>query len=112
MTFRPLYDHVVVRRVEAADKTGGRVILPDTAVETPEEGEIVAVGDGARQESGSLRPRELKAGDRILFDRRSGVKARIEGQDLLIMKQSDVMGVFESASAMKTRAAWPRARLA
>ena len=96
MKFRPLHDRVLVRRVEAEEKTKGGIIIPDTAKEKPQEGEIIAVGPGGRDESGKLIPIDLKAGDRILFGKWSGTEIKIEGEDLLIMKESDVMGVVES----------------
>jgi len=99
MIFRPLHDRVLVRRVEAEEKTKGGIIIPDTAKEKPQEGEIIAVGPGGRDESGKLIPIDLKAGDRILFGKWSGTEIKIEGEDLLIMKESDVMGVVESPAA-------------
>jgi chaperonin GroES len=102
MTFRPLHDRVVVRRIEAQEKTAGGIIIPDTAKEKPQEGEIIAVGPGARDESGRVTPLDLKVGDRVLFGKWSGTEVRIDGQDLLIMKESDIMGVIEqSAEAQK-----------
>jgi chaperonin GroES len=95
MKFRPLHDRVVVRRVESEEKTAGGIIIPDTAKEKPQEGEIVAVGPGARDDAGKLVPLDLKAGDRILFGKWSGTEVKIDGEDLLIMKESDVMGVIE-----------------
>jgi chaperonin GroES len=94
MGFRPLHDRVLVRRVEADEKTAGGIIIPDTAKEKPQEGEVVSVGAGARDESGKFVPRELKAGDRGLFGKWSGTEVKIEGEDLLIMKESDVLGVI------------------
>jgi chaperonin GroES len=105
MKFRPLHDRVVVRRIDAEDKTKGGIIIPDTAKEKPQEGEIVAAGPGARDESGKIVPLDLKAGDRILFGKWSGTEVRIDGEDLLIMKESDVMGVVEGAVALKRKAA-------
>ena len=96
MKFRPLHDRVVVRRIEAEEKTKGGIIIPDTAKEKPQEGEIVAVGPGARDESGKLVALDVKAGDRVLFGKWSGTEVRIDGQDLLIMKESDIMGVIET----------------
>src|SRR6185436_13744991 len=93
MKFRPLHDRVVVRRIEAEEKTKGGIIIPDTAKEKPQEGEIVAVGPGARDESGKVVALDVKAGDRVLFGKWSGTEVRIDGQDLLIMKESDIMGV-------------------
>ena len=91
--FRPLHDRVVVRRVQSEEKTAGGIILPDTAQEKPSEGEIVAVGNGARDESGKLVPLEVKVGDRVLFGKWSGTEVKIGGQDMLIMKESDIMGI-------------------
>ncbi len=102
MAFRPLHDRIVVRRIEAQEKTAGGIIIPDTAKEKPQEGEVIAVGSGARDESGKLVPLDVKAGDRVLFGKWSGTEVRIDGQDLLIMKESDIMGVVEqSATAQK-----------
>jgi len=98
MTFRPLHDRVVVRRVEAEEKTAGGIIIPDTAKEKPQEGEVVAVGPGARDESGKIAALDVKAGDRVLFGKWSGTEVRIDGQDLLIMKEADIMGVIEQAA--------------
>ena len=94
MKFRPLHDRVVVRRVEQESKSSGGIIIPDTAKEKPMEGEIVAVGPGGRDESGKLIPIDLKPGDRILFGKWSGTEVKIDGEDLLIMKESDIMGVI------------------
>ena len=94
MNFRPLHDRVVVRRVESEEKTAGGIIIPDTAKEKPSEGEIVAVGEGARKDSGELIPMSVKAGDRVLFGKWSGTEVKIDGEDLLIMKESDIMGVI------------------
>ncbi len=104
MNFRPLHDRVVVKRIEGEEKTKGGIIIPDNAKEKPQEGEIVAVGPGVRDESGKLMPLDLKAGDRILFGKWSGTEVKIDGQELLIMKESDVMGVIEGAAAMKKAA--------
>jgi chaperonin GroES len=93
MKFRPLHDRIVVRRIEAEEKTAGGIIIPDTAKEKPQEGEIVAVGPGARDESGKIAALDVKAGDRVLFGKWSGTEVRIDGQDLLIMKESDIMGI-------------------
>ena len=93
MNFRPLHDRVVVRRIESEEKTKGGIIIPDTAKEKPQEGEIVAVGPGARDESGKVNTLDVKAGDRVLFGKWSGTEVKIDGQDLLIMKESDIMGV-------------------
>ena len=92
--FRPLHDRVVVRRVESEAKTAGGIIIPDTAKEKPQEGEIIAVGSGARDEAGKLVPLDVKAGDRILFGKWSGTEVKLDGEDLLIMKESDIMGVI------------------
>ncbi|WMT92692.1 co-chaperone GroES [Pelagibacterium sp. H642] len=97
MGFRPLHDRVVVRRIEADEKTAGGIIIPDTAKEKPQEGEVVAVGPGARNEKGELVALEVKAGDRVLFGKWSGTEVRISGEDLLIMKESDILGIIESA---------------
>jgi chaperonin GroES len=104
MKFRPLHDRVVVRRVESEEKTAGGIIIPDTAKEKPMEGEVLAVGPGARNEKGELVALDVKAGDRILFGKWSGSEVRIDGQDLLIMKESDVMGIIEGAKAGKKAA--------
>jgi chaperonin GroES len=102
MTFRPLHDRVVIRRIEAEEKTAGGIIIPDTAKEKPQEGEVVAVGPGARDENGKVAALDVKAGDRVLFGKWSGTEVRIDGQDFLIMKESDIMGVIEqSAEAQK-----------
>jgi chaperonin GroES len=93
MKFRPLHDRVVVRRIEAEEKTAGGIIIPDTAKEKPQEGEVVAVGPGARDENGKVVALDVKAGDRVLFGKWSGTEVRIDGQDLLIMKESDIMGI-------------------
>ena len=104
MTFRPLHDRVVVRRIEAEEKTAGGIIIPDTAKEKPQEGEVIAVGPGARDESGKVAALDVKAGDRVLFGKWSGTEVRIDGQDLLIMKESDIMGVLEQAAAAQKAA--------
>ena len=93
MGFRPLHDRVLVRRVEAEEKTSGGIIIPDTAKEKPQEGEIVAAGTGARGEDGTVHPLEVKAGDKILFGKWSGTEVKIDGEDLLIMKESDILGI-------------------
>ncbi len=95
MKFRPLHDRVVVRRLDSEEKTKGGIIIPDTAKEKPQEGEIVAVGAGARDESGKIVPLDVKTGDRVLFGKWSGTEVKIDGQDLLIMKESDIMGIIE-----------------
>jgi chaperonin GroES len=105
MKFRPLHDRVVVRRLEGEEKTKGGIIIPDTAKEKPQEGEIIAVGSGARDESGKLVPLDVKAGDRILFGKWSGTEVKIDGEDLLIMKESDIMGVLEGSSIARKKAA-------
>ena len=99
MKFRPLHDRVVVRRLNAEEKTTGGIIIPDTVQEKPMEGEIVAAGPGARNEAGQLVPLEVKAGDRILFGKWSGTEVKIDGQELLIMKESDVLGILTGAAA-------------
>ena len=91
--FRPLHDRVVVRRIEAQEKTKGGIIIPDTVQEKPQEGEVIAVGPGGRDESGKLTPIDVKAGDTVLFGKWSGTEVKIEGEDLLIMKESDIMGI-------------------
>jgi len=95
MAFRPLHDRVVVKRLEGEEKTKGGIIIPDSAKEKPQEGKIVAVGPGARDESGKLVPLDVKAGDRILFGKWSGTEVKVDGDDLLIMKESDVLGIVE-----------------
>ena len=105
MKFRPLHDRVVVRRVESEEKTAGGIISPDTAKEKPMEGEVLAVGPGARNEKGEVVALDVKAGDRILFGKWSGSEVRIDGQDLLIMKESDIMGVIEGGKAAGKKAA-------
>lgn len=104
MHFRPLHDRVVVRRIDADQKTAGGIIIPDTAQEKPQEGEVVSVGPGVRNERGEMVPTQLKAGDRVLFGKWSGTEVKIEGQDLLIMKESDVMGVIDNMSTLKKAA--------
>ena len=101
MKFRPLHDRVVIRRIEGEDKTKGGILIPDTVKEKPQEGEVVAVGPGARDESGKLVPMELEAGQRVLFGKWSGSEVKIDGEDLLIMKESDILGVIEPATAKK-----------
>jgi chaperonin GroES len=105
MKFRPLHDRVVIRRIEGEDKTRGGIIIPDTVKEKPQEGEVVAVGPGARDESGTLTPVELNPGERVLFGKWSGTEVKIDGEELLIMKETDVMGVIEDATASKKKAA-------
>ena len=99
MKFRPLHDRVVVRRVQSEERTAGGIIIPDTAKEKPQEGEIIAVGPGGRDESGKLIPLDVKVGDHILFGKWSGTEVKIDGEDLLIMKESDVMGVLEGKAS-------------
>ena len=105
MKFRPLHDRVVVRRVEQEEKTAGGIIIPDTAKEKPMEGEIIAVGPGGRDESGKLIPLDVKPGDRILFGKWSGTEVKIDGEELLIMKESDIMGIIEGSAGAKKKAA-------
>ena len=93
MTFRPLHDRILVRRIEAEEKTAGGIIIPDTAKEKPQEGEVIAVGPGARDESGKFTPLDVKIGDRILFGKWSGTEIKLNGEDLLIMKESDILGI-------------------
>ena len=95
MKFRPLHDRVVVRRIEGEEKTKGGIIIPDTAKEKPQEGEVIAVGPGARDESGKLVPLDLKAGDRILFGKYSGTEIKLDGEDLLIMREEEVLGILK-----------------
>jgi chaperonin GroES len=103
--FRPLHDRVVVRRLAAEEKTSGGIIIPDTAQEKPMEGEVVAAGPGARDEKGTVVALEVKAGDRVLFGKWSGTEVKLDGEELLIMKESDLMGVIEGAPAAKKKAA-------
>ena len=105
MKFRPLHDRVVVRRIEADQKTAGGIIIPDTAKEKPQEGEVLAVGPGARDEAGKLQPLDVKVGDRVLFGKWSGTEVKISGEDLLIMKESDIMGVLEGTAKSGKKAA-------
>ncbi|MER8829941.1 co-chaperone GroES [Mesorhizobium sp. M0938] len=104
MTFRPLHDRIVVRRIEVDEKTAGGIIIPDTAKEKPQEGEVIAAGPGARDDSGQLQPLDVKVGDRILFGKWSGTEIKLNGEDLLIMKESDVLGVIEAAGELKKAA--------
>ena len=104
MAFRPLHDRVLVRRIEAAERSVGGIIIPDSAKEKPQEGEVVAVGPGGRDESGKLIPIDVKVGDRVLFGKWSGTEVKIDGVELLIMKESDVMGVLVEAEARKKAA--------
>lgn len=104
MQFRPLHDRVVVKRIDAEEKSKGGIIIPDTAKEKPQEGEIVAVGPGGRDEKGTLVPLDVKVGDRVLFGKWSGTEVKIDGEDLLIMKESDIMGVVEVTRTLKKAA--------
>ena len=105
MNFRPLHDRVLVRRVEAEEKTAGGIIIPDTAKEKPQEGEVVAVGPGARADDGTVTALDVKAGDRVLFGKWSGTEVRIDGEDLLIMKESDIMGIVTLSATPARKAA-------
>ncbi|AYD04632.1 co-chaperone GroES [Neorhizobium sp. NCHU2750] len=104
MSFRPLHDRILVRRVDSLEKTKGGIIIPDTAKEKPSEGEVVAVGPGARNEAGQIQALDVKAGDRILFGKWSGTEIKINGEDLLIMKESDVLGIIEAQAEQKIAA--------
>ena len=104
MNFRPLHDRVVVRRIDAEHKTLGGIIIPDTAQEKPQQGEIIAVGPGARNEQGRIVPLDVKTGDTVLFGKWSGTEVKVDGQELLIMKESDIMGVLETPGRMKAAA--------
>jgi chaperonin GroES len=104
MQFRPLHDRVLVRRVETEEKSAGGIIIPDTAKEKPSQGEVVAVGPGGRDESGKLIPIDIKVGDRVLFGKWSGTEVKIDGEDLIIMKESDIMGVLDEPVARKKAA--------
>ncbi len=101
MKFRPLHDRVLVRRVTAEEKTAGGIIIPDTAKEKPQEGEVIAVGSGTVNEKGEVRPLDVKAGDRILFGKWSGTEVKLNGEELLIMKESDIMGILDNPSVAK-----------
>ena len=105
MKFRPLHDRVVIRRVEEEGKTKGGILIPDTAKEKPMEGEVVAVGPGARNETGALGPLDVRKGDRILFGKWSGTEIKLDGEDLLVMAESDIMGIVEGSPAAKKKAA-------
>jgi chaperonin GroES len=105
MQFRPLHDRVVVRRLESEERTKGGIIIPDSAKEKPQEGEVIAVGPGARDEAGKVQPLDVKAGDRILFGKWSGTEVKLDGEELLIMKESDIMGVIEQTGRAKKKAA-------
>jgi chaperonin GroES len=104
MKFRPLHDRIVVKRIEAEEKTAGGIIIPDTVKEKPSQGEVVAVGPGGRDETGKLIPIDIRAGDRVLFGKWSGTEVKIDGEDLLIMKESDIFGVIEDGVAKKKAA--------
>ena len=104
MKFRPLQDRVLVRRIEQEEKTAGGIIIPDTAKEKPMEGEVISVGPGARGEDGKLHPLDVKAGDRILFGKWSGSEVKIDGEELIIMKESDILGIIEAAAAKRKAA--------
>src|SRR5918999_787770 len=99
MQFRPLHDRVVIRRIEAEERSKGGIIIPDTAKEKPQEGEVIAVGPGARDENGKIQALDVKVGDRILFGKWSGTEVRLDGEELLIMKESDIMGIVEQKAA-------------
>jgi chaperonin GroES len=105
MKFRPLHDRVVLRRIEEDERTKGGIIIPDTAKEKPQQGEVVAVGPGARDEKGVVQPLDVKAGDRVLFGKWSGSEVKIDDEELLIMKESDILGVLEGAASAKKKAA-------
>jgi chaperonin GroES len=105
MNFRPLHDRVVVRRLNAEEKTAGGIIIPDTAKEKPMEGEVIAVGPGGRNEQGQIVALDVKAGDRILFGKWSGTEVKLDGEELLIMKETDIMGIIEGTPAAKKKAA-------
>ena len=105
MKFRPLHDRVLVRRVDQLEKTAGGIIIPDTAKEKPQEGEVIAAGSGIKGEDGKITPLDVKAGDRILFGKWSGTEVRVDGEDLLIMKESDILGIVEGTPASKKKAA-------
>ena len=104
MKFRPLHDRVLVRRVEQLEKTAGGIIIPDTAKEKPQEGEVIAAGAGIKGEDGKITPLDVKAGDRILFGKWSGTEVRVDGEDLLIMKESDILGVIEGKASVRAAA--------
>ena len=104
MNFRPLHDRVLVKRIEAEEKSAGGIIIPDTAKEKPSQGEVIAVGPGGRDESGKLVPIDLRVGDRVLFGKWSGTEVKIDGEELIIMKESDIMGVLDEPAARKKAA--------
>jgi chaperonin GroES len=118
MAFRPLHDRVVVKRLEGEEKTKGGIIIPDTVKEKPQEGKIIAVGPGGRDETGKLTPLDVKAGDRILFGKWSGTEVKIDGEELLIMKESDILGIGDRRDhlglmiARSSRSVWPSSRAA
>ena len=105
MKFRPLHDRVVVKRVDAEEKSAGGIIIPDTAKEKPMEGEVVAVGPGARSDDGEIRPLDVRVGDRVLFGKWSGTEIKLDGEELMIMKESDLMGIIDGAAPAKRKAA-------
>ena len=104
MKFRPLHDRVLIKRVQEEEKSKGGIIIPDTAKEKPMEGEVVAAGPGARGEDGKIQPMDVKAGDRVLFGKWSGTEVKLDGEDMIIMKESDIMGIIEGGSAKKKAA--------
>jgi chaperonin GroES len=104
MKFRPLHDRVLVRRIEGVEKTAGGIIIPDTAKEKPQEGEVISAGSGAKNEDGKVTPLDVKAGDRILFGKWSGTEVKVDGEDLLIMKESDILGIIEGSASKKKAA--------
>ena len=103
MAFRPLHDRVLIRRIEQEAKTAGGIIIPDTAKEKPMEGEVIAVGPGSRDETGKLQPLDVKAGDRVLFGKWAGTEVRLEGEDLMVMKESDLLGILETSGGAKSK---------
>jgi chaperonin GroES len=105
MKFRPLHDRVVVKRVAEEERTAGGIIIPDSAKEKPMQGEVIAVGAGARDENGKVQPLDVKVGDRVLFGKWSGTEVKLDGEELLIMKESDIMGIVEGTAAKKSKAA-------
>jgi len=105
MAFRPLHDRVLVRRIDEEETTSGGIIIPDTAKEKPQEGEVISAGSGAKSEEGKITPLDVKAGDRILFGKWSGTEVKVDGEDLLIMKESDILGIIEATKAAKKKTA-------
>ncbi|MDR6290331.1 MULTISPECIES: co-chaperone GroES [Inquilinus] len=105
MSFRPLHDRVLIRRIDQDEKTKGGIIIPDTAKEKPQEGEVIAVGPGLRDEAGKLQPLDVKAGDRVLFGKWSGTEIKLDGSDLVVLKETDIIGVFEAAKRASKKAA-------